>query len=272
MGEDNTPARLRVLDLAQGIAGAYAAKLFADYSADVIKIEGPRGDPARRQSQPGQEPDALWLHLNTNKRGITLDIRQPRSRQLYELLIERAHLIIESFPPGYLDSLSLGFRHLTEIKRRIVLVSITPYGQRGPYANSSATDLTSLYLAEYVAGLHAFAAAAVAAFAADGSEVPQHVDISAIECLESTLATDLPDSAYYRQDVRQPAGAIRPSVISLPGPAHGRQPPAPPFRASALPFHADRAPLLGEHNKEIYCGELGLSPKELAELRAAEAV
>ena len=180
---------------------------------------------------------------------------------------EKAHLIIESFAPGYLDSLGLGFSRLTQIKRRIVLVSITPYGQWGPYSGRKAADLPSLALdgqtSQFIAGVHAFGAAAVAAFAADGSEVPQHIDISVMECLASILAMDLSYYAYYRQEIRQPAGAARSIITSLP---------SPPFRASALPWRAGRAPQLGEHNEEIYCGELGLSPQELAELRAAGIV
>ena len=238
MGDESVLANLCVLDLSQGVAGAYAAKLFADYGADVIKVEPPgAGDPTRREGpfpdKPDPETGALWLYLNTNKRSITLDIAQPAGASLLRRLVEHAQVVIESFSPGYLDSLGLGFQALTEIKRRLVLTSITPFGQSGPYAQFKATDLTLLagsgrlsaggdrqrrslegpgHQAEYQAGLHAFAASAVAGYGADSSELPERIDISVQECLVATPVDVLPAALH---EVDHPkAGRLAPFRLS----------------------------------------------------------
>jgi crotonobetainyl-CoA:carnitine CoA-transferase CaiB-like acyl-CoA transferase len=325
----STLAELRVLDLSDGVAGGYCGKLFADYGADVLKVETPSGDPTRRHGPfpasggPHREVGALWLYLGTNKRSVTLDISQPTGQRLLRRLVEDVHVIVESFPPGHLQSLGLGFEALRSIKRRIVLVSITPYGQSGPKAGWRATNLTSFasggqmsltgepdreplvnagYQAEYQAGLQAFAAAAVAAHQADVSEVPQHVDISAQECMASVLELYLPWWAYLKRDISKRGGNVLSSMVGaarvptafvhtladllqseqlrareyfheVDHPTAGRQTsPGPPFRMSEVQWRAGRAPLLGEHNREVYCGELGLSAEGLARLRAAGVV
>src|SRR3989304_2696426 len=104
-----------------------------------MRGQPPSGAPLRRQGpfaeeRPQRETGALWLYLGTRKRSVTLDIAQPSGQGLFRRLVEEANVIVESFPPGYLDSLGIGFEALRAIKRRIVVVSITPYGQSGPKA------------------------------------------------------------------------------------------------------------------------------------------
>jgi crotonobetainyl-CoA:carnitine CoA-transferase CaiB-like acyl-CoA transferase len=147
---------LRILDLARTAAGAYCARLFADYGADVIAIEPPAGNPLRRSGD-------RWPPLSVNKRSITLDICTPSGQRLFRQMVEQANVVVEDFPAGTLDALRLGFDSLYGIKRRIILVSITP---------GSAAIL---------AGLNAFAATAIAAHNADAYEVPQHITISGDE-------------------------------------------------------------------------------------------
>lgn len=395
---ESTLAGLRVLDLSDGVAGGYCCKLLADYGADVIKVEPPSGDPTRRhgpfpEDRPHREAGALWLYLATNKRSVTLDIAQATGQRLFRRLVEDANVVVESFPPGHLDSLGLGFEALKSIKRRIVVVSITPYGRSGPKAGWRATNLTSFasggqmaltgepdreplvnagYQGEYQAGLQAFAAAAVAAHQADVTEVPQQVDISAQECMASVLELYLPWWAYLKRDISnrqgnvlsgmvgvfpasdgyiglhimprnwpwfvramgredliddprfrdnytrlkhndeleaivrawaagqkakevyRQAGAARVPVAfvhtlgdlleseqlrargyfhEVDHPVAGRRTyPGPPFRMGEVEWAAGRAPLLGEHNQEVYRGELGLGAGELARLRAAGVV
>ena len=225
---------LRVLELSGGVAAGYCGKLFAEYGADVIKVEPPSGDRLRRQGpfaeeRPQRETGAPWLYLGTRKRSVTLDLAQPSGQRLFRRMVEEANVIVESFPPGYLDSLGIGFEALRAIKRRIVVVSITPYGQSGPKADWRATNLTSFASggqmsltgepdreplvnggsqAEYQAGLQAFAAAALAAHQADVTEVPQHVDISAQECMASALELYLPWWAYLKRDISKRRGNV----------------------------------------------------------------
>jgi benzylsuccinate CoA-transferase BbsE subunit len=145
---DDTPAALddvRVLDLA-GEIGQYCTKLLADLGADVIKIEPPGGDPVRAlppflhdEADPGRS--LYWLNLNTNKRSVTLDIARPEGKQLFEKLVAGADVIVESFQPGYLDSLGLGYAALARIRPDIILTSITGFGQTGPHANYKAPDI-----------------------------------------------------------------------------------------------------------------------------------
>jgi crotonobetainyl-CoA:carnitine CoA-transferase CaiB-like acyl-CoA transferase len=232
---------LRVLDLSNGVAGAYCTKLFADYGADVVVLEPPSGHPLRRygpfvDDRPHRETGALWLYLGTNKRSVTLNIESATGRRLLRRLVEEAHVIVESFAPGRMESLGLGFESLRQIKRRIILLSITPFGQTGPRAGWKATNLTSFasggqmsltgepdraplanagYQAEYQAGLQGFAAAATAAHNADSLEVPQHIDISAQECMASALELYLPWWAYLKRDISKRRGNVLSAMVGV---------------------------------------------------------
>jgi crotonobetainyl-CoA:carnitine CoA-transferase CaiB-like acyl-CoA transferase len=261
---------LRVLDLSEDVAGAFCAKLLAGFGAEVIKIERPgAGDPLRRHGPfpddlPQPEKSALFLYLNTGKKSITLDIAQPSGALIFRRLVEEAEVVVESFAPGYLAKLGLDYGSLANIKPRLVMTSVTPFGQDGPSEPDREPLKTDGYRAEYLAGLHAFAATATVAFSADATEVGQHIDIAVIECLASMLE---PSPAPTTQDLSQ--GFFQ----EIEHPTAGRLTyPGPPFRLEAMPWQAARAPLLGEHNEQVYGGELGLSREELADLRASGVV
>ncbi len=394
----NSLAELRVLDLSHRVAGAYASKLFAGYGADVIAVEPPGGSPLRRQGpfasgKPDRETGALWLYLGTNKRGVTLDIGTATGQAIFRRMAEEANVMVEDFEPGRMAALGLDYETLLRIKRRLILVSITPFGQTGPRAGWRATNLTSFasggqmsltgdpdreplvnggQQAEYQAGLNGFAAAAVAAVNADTFEVPQHIDVSMQECMASALELYLPWWAYLKRDISgrkgnilsamvgmypaknghiglhimprnwpafakamgrpeladdprfkdnfsrlqnndeleaivyewaaeqdamdvyHKAGKTRAPVAAVHGigdlfespqlkargffqdtehPAAGTLTyPGPQFRMSEVPWTAGRAPLLGEHNTELYCGEMGMNREDLLRLRAAGVV
>jgi len=131
------------VELATGVAGCYAGKLLADFGADVVKVEPPEGDVVRQWGPfPGDDPaefvdehSALHLHLNTNKRSIVADVAQPADRELIARLIARADIVLESFRPGLLSSVGLGWETLHARHPSLVLTSITPFGQDGPYAD-----------------------------------------------------------------------------------------------------------------------------------------
>jgi crotonobetainyl-CoA:carnitine CoA-transferase CaiB-like acyl-CoA transferase len=144
--DDPALGDIRVLDLA-GEIGQYCTKLLADLGADVIKIEPPGGDPVRAlppHYQKHPEMSLYWLNLNTSKRSITLDIAKPEGRALFEKLVATADIVVESFEPGYMDSLSLGYEALARIKPGIILTSITGFGQTGPHAHYKAPDIVGV--------------------------------------------------------------------------------------------------------------------------------
>jgi benzylsuccinate CoA-transferase BbsE subunit len=135
----------RVLDLTDD-KGVFCAKILADLGADVLKIEKPGGDPGLRigpfyKDDPDPEKSLHWFAYNLNKRGITLDIEKEEGRALFKKLVEKADFVIESFAPGYLDGLGLGYEALAAINPRVILTSITAFGQTGPYKDYQGTDL-----------------------------------------------------------------------------------------------------------------------------------
>jgi crotonobetainyl-CoA:carnitine CoA-transferase CaiB-like acyl-CoA transferase len=140
-------AGLRVLECGEMVAAAYATKLLADLGADVIKIEPPDGDPARRSGPfPGgtADPDrsGLYLYLNTNKRSVTLDLTERRGRAALDRLAARADLLVHNFSPPVMDSLAITYDALAAHNPRLVMTSITPFGLHGPRRDWQATDLT----------------------------------------------------------------------------------------------------------------------------------
>ncbi len=137
---------IKVLDMGWGITAPHCAKMFADFGADVIKVEPPSGDPARRYGPfpgdvPHPEKSGLFLHLNTNKRGITLDITTSSGRALFLKLIPSVDILVENFAPGYLANLGLSYSDLSALNPRLVMTSITPFGQWGPRSGWRATEM-----------------------------------------------------------------------------------------------------------------------------------
>ena len=138
---------IKVLELAHSLSGAFCAKLLADQGANTVKVEPPGwGDPARREPPfingiPDPDSSTIFLAFNTNKRGITLDIEQPQGRELLLRLVADADVLIESYPPGHLKSLDLGYQVLRETNAKLVVSSITYFGQTGPYRDYQGGDL-----------------------------------------------------------------------------------------------------------------------------------
>jgi benzylsuccinate CoA-transferase BbsE subunit len=135
----------RVLDLTDE-KGQLAGKLLGDLGADVIKIEKPGGDPSRNlgpfyHDEVDPEKSLNWFAFNTSKRGITLDIEKPEGKELFKRLVKSADFVIESFPPGYMDSIGLGYSDLEKVNPGIIMAAITPFGQTGPYRDLKAPDL-----------------------------------------------------------------------------------------------------------------------------------
>jgi crotonobetainyl-CoA:carnitine CoA-transferase CaiB-like acyl-CoA transferase len=142
---------LKVVELSERVAGPFCAKVMADLGAEVLKIEMPGvGDVARSRGPfPGDEPhpdrSALFLYLNTNKLGVTLDIGKPDGVALFHELVKSADILVETYPPGFLEGLGLGYATLHERYPRLIVTSITPFGQTGPYKDYKAYNLNCFH-------------------------------------------------------------------------------------------------------------------------------
>ncbi len=135
----------RVLDLTNE-TGFFCGKVLAEYGADVIKIEPPGGEPSRRigpffRDIPDPEKSLYWFAYNANKRGITLNIEIPDGKDIFKKLAQTADFVIETFPPGHMEHLGLGYSVLSQHNPRLIMTSITPFGQSGPHKNYKSSDL-----------------------------------------------------------------------------------------------------------------------------------
>lgn len=136
----------RVLDLTDE-KGFLCGRILADLGADVIKIEKPGGKESGRigpyyKDDPDPEKSLYWLSYNVNKKGITLDIEKKEGRDIFLRLAGTADFIIESYHPGFMDGIGLGYKSVKKIKKNIIYVSISPFGQKGPYKDYKASDIT----------------------------------------------------------------------------------------------------------------------------------
>jgi crotonobetainyl-CoA:carnitine CoA-transferase CaiB-like acyl-CoA transferase len=138
-------AGVRVLELGTMIAGPVAATLLADFGADVIKIEPPgAGDPIRKSGPFVGEESLYWAVEGRSKRSITLDLRKPEGQAVMRRLVAHADVLIENFRPGTMARWGLSYETLREINPRLIMLSISGYGQTGPYAAKPAYDRIAL--------------------------------------------------------------------------------------------------------------------------------
>ena len=230
----------RVLDLTDE-RGLLCGKILGDLGADVIQVEPPRGSPARMvgpfyEDDPTQNKSLHWWAYCANKRGVTLDLEHPDGRALLLQLAASADFVIESFDPGFLDSLGLGYPRLSDLNPGLVMVSITAFGQDGPYSEFPATDITGMALGGFMhlTGdpdrpplrpgfphfyLHGSAAGAAGAMLAHTHRAltgeGQHVDVSCQQAVARTLAHapqiwDIEGAVLQRMGVyRQTSGENR---------------------------------------------------------------
>ena len=209
--------RCRALDLTDE-RGYLCGKILADIGAEVIKIEKPGGYPGRRfgafyHDIPDQEKGLYWFAYNMNKKGLTLDIEKAKGREIFKKLVETADFVLESFAPGYLDNLGLGYNELSKVNKSIILTSISPFGHTGPYKDYKAYDLVVLAMgglmyvtgesdrppvgfsfpqAYLLASAQAAAGAMIAHYYREMTGEGQHVDTSAQSCFLATLTNMIP--------------------------------------------------------------------------------
>jgi crotonobetainyl-CoA:carnitine CoA-transferase CaiB-like acyl-CoA transferase len=203
---------IRVLDLADEKA-SFCSKLLADMGAYVIKVEKPRGDVSRDigpfwNDMPHPEKSLFFWYHNTNKRGITLNIEHNSGREIFCRLLKKTDIVVETFPPGYLKELGLGFEVLRDINPRLILASVTGFGQNGPRKQYQSCDLVAsamggqMYISGspltpplkpcgeqsyYTASLFAAIGILLALRKRNQSGKGEHIDISLQEAVTSTL-------------------------------------------------------------------------------------
>ena len=198
----------RVLDLTDE-KGFLCGRILGDFGVDVIKIEPPGGDPSRMigpfyHDIPDPEKSLYWFAYNANKRGITLNIETAEGQEIFKKLVRTADFVIESCPPGHMNDLGLGYAGLSQIKPAIIMTSVTPFGQDGPWRDYKGSDIALWALSSYMyvtgdedrppvwpsfpqsylhAGLEAAAATLVALHHRQLTGQGQWVDVSAHDAL-----------------------------------------------------------------------------------------
>lgn len=223
----------RVLDLTDE-KGFLCGRILADLGADVIKIEKPGGEKTRNigpfyHEITDPEKSLYWFAYNLNKRGITLNIEDREGQRILTRLVQTADFVIESFAPGYLDDLGLSYLKLSQVNPRIIMTSITPFGQTGPYRNYKASDIEVMAMgglmyitgnpeqpplrisvpqAFLLASAHGAAASMVAHYYRETSGEGQHVDVSSQECVLWEIANAIPLWELNRSILRRAGSYI----------------------------------------------------------------
>jgi CoA:oxalate CoA-transferase len=205
-------AGVTVIDFGQIFQGSYASVLMAKAGADVIKIEPPHGEPLRQRAPPGRKSTMPFAMLNANKRGITLNLKAPRGRELLFEMARRADVLLENFAPGAMDALGVGWSVLHRVNPRLIYATATGYGISGPNMDNLAMDLTvqaasgimsvtgfpdrppvraGITVADFMGGTHLYGGIVTALYERDRSGVGRLVEIAMQETVYYTLASSL---------------------------------------------------------------------------------
>ncbi|QQK76834.1 CoA transferase [Salicibibacter cibarius] len=222
----NTLGNVRVLDLTRLLPGPYATMLLADFGAEVIKIEETNvGDYARVMPPIVDENGALFHSLNRNKKSVTLDLKTEEGKDTFLKMAKTADVVIESFRPGVMDRLGIGYETLKDINPGLIFCAITGYGQTGPYAQYSGHDINylsyagilhlmgktyekpsipSVQIADIGGGaLPAIAGILLALLEKRQTGRGQMVDISMLDGVIAWLQTILPEHFVKKQSVQK---------------------------------------------------------------------
>ncbi len=248
---------VRVVELAD-VKGEFCGRLLAGAGADVIKVEPPGGNPTRGigpfyHDEPDPERSLYFWHYNHGKRSVTLDINQTQDREALKRLAGTADVLIETFPPGHLESLGLGYDELSRVNPKLIVSSITPFGQSGPWRDWKASDLVHLALggimmncgydptpegeydtppiapqmwhSSHIAGNLTYIAIVGALLSRERTGKGQHLDSPIHQAVSTNTEIDVPTWVYNRVPVHRQTGrhaGTRPTTMSQSTTKDGR--------------------------------------------------
>ena len=231
---------VKALEIGEGVSAPYCGKILAGLGAEVVKVESLEGDIARRMGPfPGDEPhpekSGVFLALNANKYGVTLDIDADGGPDAIRRLARSSDIVIESMPTGWLDERQLGYEHLIEDNPALIMTSLSPFGTWGPYAGYRLTDLTLFQMSgqahsllgpvadtdseppiragghqsELVAGMSAATATLMALFRRRMSGEGCHIQASAYEAMATQLISALASCAFDQSPPSRSISEVR---------------------------------------------------------------
>ncbi|MDE2687194.1 MAG: CoA transferase [Chloroflexota bacterium] len=231
---------IRALEIGEGVSVPYCGKILAQLGAEVVKVEPLEGDIARRMGPfPGDEPhpekSGVFLALNANKHGVTVDIDAEGCPDAIRRLARASDIVIESMPIGWLDERQLGYAHLIEDNPALIMTSLSPFGTWGPYAGYRLTELTLFHMsgqahsllgpvsdtdseppiragghqAELVAGMSAATATLMALFRRRMSGEGCHIQSSAYEAMATHLISALASCAFDQSPPSRSISEVR---------------------------------------------------------------
>ncbi len=205
-------AGITVIDLGQIYQGPYATLLMAKAGARVIKVEPRKGEPARLRAMVGQSATFPFAMLNSNKQGVSLDLKSPKGAEILKRMVAKADVLLENFAPGVMDRLGLGYEVLAKINPRLVYGSGTGYGLDGPDRDNQAMDLTvqaasgimsvtgfpdgppvkaGAAFVDFTSGIHLYAAIVTALFEREKTGKGRLVEVAMQETVYASLASNL---------------------------------------------------------------------------------
>jgi len=225
---------IRVVEMGQLIAGPFAAKILAEFGAEVIKIEPPvTGDPLRKWRLLHNDTSVWWAAQSRNKQSVTLDLRQAEAQEMVRRLVKDADVLIENFRPGTLEKWGLGWEMLHELNPRLIMLRVSGYGQTGPYRDRPGFGVigeamgglrhlsgepgrtpvrVGVSLGDSLSALHGVIGVLLALRHREQNHGSgQQVDVALYESVFNMMESLMPEYSVF-QSIRQPAGSSLPGI------------------------------------------------------------
>lgn len=224
---------LRVIEMGQLIARPMAGRMLAEFGADVIKIEPPgKGDPLRKWRMLHDGTSVWWAAQSRNKRSVTLDLRQPEGQEIAQALLNSADVLIENFRPGTLEKWGLSWEALHASNPRLIVLSVSGYGQTGPYRNRPGFGVigeamgglrhlsgepgrtpvrVGVSIGDSLSALHGVIGVLLALRSRESTGEGQQIDVALYESVFNMMESLIPEYSVF-DHVREPAGSSLPGI------------------------------------------------------------